>query len=102
MFNGIFFFNNSGEISAWNDLSNTWEIGRTSSATVSFRSLQDTNVSGFDDSKNTLLAASDGDRVAYLSYDYSNQTFIKFNGTDQTFVSSGIRPSGKQFAMGIY
>lgn len=102
MFNGIFFFNNSGEISAWNDLSMTWEVGRTSSATVSFRSLQDTNVSGFDSKENTLLAVSDSDRTAYLSYDYSPNAFIKFNGTDQTFSSVGVRPSGRQFALGVY
>lgn len=102
MFNGIFFFNNTGEISAWNELSGTWEVGRTSSATLSFRSLQDTSVSNFDSRNNTLLATSDGDRIAYLSYDYSPNAFIKFNGTDQTFVSAGTRPTGKQFTMGIY
>jgi len=51
---------------------------------------------------NTLFAASDKDRIAYLSYDYSEKAFIKFNGTDLTFTSAGVRPSGKQFNMSIY
>lgn len=100
--NGVFMFNNSGEICAWNDTSLTWEVGRASSSSVSFRSLQDLSVSSFDDRSNTLLAASDGDRVAYLSYDYSTKAFIKFNGTDLTFSVVKARPAGTQFKMGIY
>ena len=102
MSNGLFFFNNSGEISAWNDTTLTWEVGRTGSAALTFRTVQDTNVSSFDSRSNTLLAASDGDRVAYLSYDYSNRAFVKFNGTDLTFSTTKYRPSGKQFKMGVY
>lgn len=100
--NGIFLFNNSGEICAWNDTSLTWEVGRANSSSVSFRSLQDSSVSGFDDPSKTLLAASDGDLVAYLSYDYSTKAFIKFNGADLTFSVVKNRPSGTQFKMGIY
>jgi PKD repeat protein len=102
MYNGVFFFNNSGEISAWNDTSMTWEVGRANSASISFRSIQDTNKSNFDDKSNTLLVASDSDRVAYLSYDYSERAFVRFNGTDLTFSSVGSRPAGVQFKMGIY
>ena len=102
MSNGIFFFNNSGEVSAWNDTTMTWEVGRTGSATLTFRSVQDTYASGFDDRSNTLLAASDGDRVAYLSYDYSEKAFVKFNGTDLTFSKLRQRPVGTQFNMGVY
>ena len=100
--NGIFLFNNTGEISAWNDTSMTWEVGRSNSSTISFRSLQDTNIEDFGNRANTLLATSDKDRIAYLSYDYSTKAFIKFNGTDLTFESVGVRPSGKQFKMSIY
>lgn len=100
--NGVFLFNNTGEICAWNDTSLTWEVGRANSSSVSFRSLQDFSVSGFDDRSNTLLAASDGDRAAYLSYDYSTKAFIKFDGTDLTFSVVRTRPSGNQFKMGIY
>jgi PKD repeat protein len=100
--NGVFLFNNTGEICAWNDTSLTWEVGRANSSSVSFRSLQDFSVSGFDDRSNTLLATSDGDMAAYLSYDYSTKAFIKFDGTDLTFSVVRTRPSGTQFKMGVY
>jgi len=100
--NGIFFFNNSGEVSAWNDSTLTWEIGQAGSSSLTFRSVQDDTVSGFDSKANTLLAASDKGSIAYLSYDYSDKAFIKFNGTDLTFTTTRYRPPGKQFQMGVY
>lgn len=100
--NGIFFFNNSGNISAFNDSTSTWETGGPSANSVSFRSLQDTSVSDFDNPSNTLLATSDGDRTAYLSFDYSNSAFVKFNATDTTFSSLINRPIGEQWIMGVY
>lgn len=100
--NGVFFFDNSGNISAYNTASGVWETGGPSSKSVSFRSVQDINTTGFDSPANTLLAASDGDRVAYLSYDYSRSAFIKFNGQDVTFTNVITRPAGTQFMMGIY
>ena len=99
---GFFFFNNSGSISAYNDSSGVWEVGGPSGNSATFRSVQDTSVSGFDSPENTLLAASDGDRIAYLSYDYSSNALIKYNGTDSTFVNIGPRPSGEQWIMGVY
>ena len=99
---GVFLFSNSGEISAWNDTTLTWEIGRSSSTSLTFRSLQDSNVSGFADKSNTLLAASDNDRIAYLSFDYSEKSFVVFNATDLTFQSAGIRPKESQFKIGLY
>ncbi len=102
LFNGVFFFNNSGEIAAWNDTSLSWEVGRASSTSLSFRSVQDTGAQNFDDKSNTLKATSDKDRIAYLSYDYSSKAFIKFNGTDLTFTILKQRPEGKQFKMGVY
>lgn len=102
MNSGMFVFNNSGQVSAWNINSNVWETLRQSSTTLAFRSLQDSNISSFDNEANTLLASSDGDSVAYLSFDYSQSAFIKFNLTNKTFSSAGGRPSGKQFMMGIF
>lgn len=99
---GVFLFNNSGDISAWNDTTLTWEIGKASSSSLAFRSLQDSNISGFSDKSNTLLAVSDNDSVAYLSYDYSEKAFIIFNLTDLTFQSAGIRPLESQFKLGLY
>lgn len=102
LYNGVFFFNNSGEICAWNDTSLSWEVGRSSSTSLSFRSVQDTTKRDFDDRSNTLKAASDGDRMAYLSYDYSRNAFVKFNGTDLTFTVLRQRPDGRQFKIGVY
>lgn len=100
--NGVFFFSNSGNISAYNDTSGTWETGGPSASSATFRSVQDTTTSGFDDQTNTLLATSDEDRIAYLSYDYSSNALIKYNGTDSSFTNVGTRPSGSQWIMGIY
>lgn len=102
MSNGIFMFNNSGEICAWNDTSLTWEVGRAGSSALTFRSVQDTNASDFDDRANTMLVASDGSRMAYISYDYSSRAFVKFNGVDLTFSTTRYRPVGRQFQMGVY
>lgn len=97
--NGVFFFNNSGSISAFNTASSVWETG---SSTAPFANYQDTSVDGYSDTSNTLLSASDGDRVAYLSYDYSPSAFIKYNSIDQTFLSLNPRVVGTQWIMGIY
>lgn len=97
--NGVFFFNNTGTISAFNTESGTWEQGGTS---VAFSSVQDTTVSGHNDPSNTLVAMSDEDRIVYLSYDYSPNAFIKFNGADTTFTNVGARPAGDQFMAGVY
>lgn len=104
---GLFFFNNTGNISAYNDQTGVWETGGAAAGSVSFRTLQDSTVQGFDSALNTLLATSNGDRNAYLSYDYSNAAFIKFNGLELTFTNVGPRPGWEdrtrpQFAMGMY
>lgn len=100
--NGIFFFSNSGNISAYNDTTGTWETGGPSIDSVSFSTVQDNTVANFSNAANTLLAASDGDYTAYLSFDYSNNAFIKFNGHDLTFNVIRSRPNGSQFTMGVY
>lgn len=100
--NGVFFFNNSGNVSAYNTTSSSWETGGPTLSSLSFRSVQDISVLGFDNQAHTLLAASDEDRVAYLSYDYSPNAFIKFNGQDITFTVITARPIGEQFVMGVY
>jgi PKD repeat protein len=104
---GLFFFNNTGNISAYNDQTGVWETGGASTGSVSFRSLQDSTIQGFDSASNTLLATSNGDRNAYLSFDYSNAAFTKFNSLELTFLNIGPRPGWEdrtrpQFAMGMY
>jgi PKD repeat protein len=99
---GLYFFNNTGSISAYSPTGGVWETGGPGINSIAFRSLQDTGVSNFDSVSNSLLTASDGDQRAYLSYDYSVKSFIKFNAIDNTFSSLSNRPPGAQFAMGIY
>jgi hypothetical protein len=102
MSSSVFFLNNSGSVSSFNPTENIWRSGGPGVNSLLYRSLQDTAVSGFDDPSNTLKAASDGDKRAYLSFDYSPNAFLRFNEIDLTFVSLGSRPDGEQFVMGVY
>lgn len=100
---GVYFFNNSGSIAAYNDLSGIWETATGAvTNTVSFRSFQDTSIINYDNLSNTLLAASDGDKKVYLSYDYSSSAFVRFHSGEGTFISLGTRPPGNQWEMTIY
>lgn len=102
MSTGIYFLNNSGSVSKFTPTTSTWSTGGPGVNSLLYRNLQDTSVSGFDDVSNTLLIASDSDKRAYLSFDYSNNAFLKFNETDLTFSTLGSRPSGNQWVLGIY
>lgn len=97
---GPYFFSNSGAVAAYNEISGVW--GSDTANSTAFRLLQDSSYSDFDDSAQTLLATSDGDKVAYLSFDYSPNTFIKFNETDTTFSSITPRPAGSQWLMCVF
>lgn len=99
---GIFFLNNSGSVSKFEDIKETWSTGGPGANSLLYRSLQDTTITGFDDQTNSLKLASDGDKRAYLSFDYSPNAFMKFNEIDLTFKSIVARPEGEQFLMGIY
>ncbi|CAE7860325.1 colH [Symbiodinium microadriaticum] len=89
---GIYLFNNSGSISQFLPTDSIWRTGGPGINSSLFRSIQDTNVVGFDEQTNTLLVASDSDKRAYISFDYSNDAFIKFNEIDTTFVKLSVRP----------
>lgn len=97
MTQGIYLFNNSGEIAVYSPTTSVWAVGGPGVNSPSFRSLQDSSVAGFDSESNTLLATSDDDRRAYLSYDYSENVFLRFNEADLTFVTLTPRPAGEQF-----
>lgn len=99
---GVYFFNNTGAISAYNPTTDVWETGGTGVNSASFRLLQDNTVLNFDSQDQTLVAASDSDKTAYLSFDYSNKAFIKFNEISLTFSNVSYRPTGSQFAMTIF
>lgn len=99
---GIYFFNNSASILVYSPLRNTWITGGLSMNSSSFRSIQDVEKPNFDSLTNTLLAASDGENLAYLSYDYSEKSFVKFNEYDTTFTLMAVRPRKDQWNMGVY
>lgn len=100
--NGVYFFNNSGEVVVYNPTTNSWASGGPGVNSSSFSALQDNTVADFDSTTQRLLATSDGDRSAYLSYDYSRNAMIKFNELDLTFTILPQRPAGEQFLMGVF
>lgn len=100
---GIYVFNNTGEVSAFNTTTNTWSTGGPGVGSASFRALQDSAVDGYSEASQPLRAASDGDRRAYLSFDYSEKAFVQFNEVDLTFTGLTARPTGnEQFIVGVY
>lgn len=99
---GVYFFNNSGTVSAYGAITNAWTTGGPGSASLDFRSLQDTTKLGFDDPSNTLLVESDESQIAFLSFDYSEKSFMQFNQSDMTFKSLTDRPVGNQWQMYIF
>lgn len=99
---GIFFFNNTGSISKFDTTAALWSTGGPGINSALYRNLQDTDVEGFDDPTNTLLLGSDGDRRAYISFDYSENAFVKFNEINLTFSSLVSRPTGEQWMIGVY
>lgn len=101
MSNGLFLFNNSSNISIYEDSSNTWYVAGNNSS-LTFKNLQDKTVSGFDKESNTLLATSNNDHLAYLSYDYSKDSMIKFNNLELTFSKLPARPRLNQWFIGNY
>ena len=100
--NGVYFFNNTGEVAVYNPTTNVWSTGGPGIGSPAFSSLQDIKVAGFDNSSNSLVATSDTNHNAYLSFDYSNSSFIKFSELDLTFSKLPDRPLGEQFNMTVY
>jgi len=99
---GVYFFNNSGSISVYSPSSGVWTSGGPGTNSLSFRALQDNSSVSFDSTDQPMLVASDGDKRTYLSFDYSENSFLRFNETDTTFSSLGPRPAGQQWQLQIY
>ena len=99
---GVYFLNNSGSVSKFEPVASVWTSGGPGVNSLLYRDLQDTSVAGYDDQSNTLLVDSDGDKRAYMSFDYSSNAFAKFNEIDLTFITLGSRPEGDQWMMGVY
>ena len=102
MSNGVFFLNNSGSVSKFDDVGQIWSSGGPGANSLLYRGLQDTTVTGFDNQANSLKLASDNGTRAYLSFDYSPNAFLKFNEIDLTFSTLGGRPEGEQWLMTVY
>lgn len=98
----LFFFNNTGAVSAYDPTAAVWKTGGPGYNSVSFRNLQDSTVQNSDDETNTLLGTTDNADNAYLSFDYSPNSFIKFNDIDLTFTKMPERPTGNQWIFGNY
>lgn len=99
---GMYFLNNSGAVSLFDVSAEVWRSGGPGINSLLYRSLQDTSVVGYDNVANTLLATSDYDMRAYLSFDYSPSAFIRLSEIDLTYTTLGVRPSGEQWILGIF
>jgi PKD repeat protein len=98
---GIYVLNNTGSVSKFSDSTTTWTTGGPGVNSLLYRNLQDTTSPDFDDPANTLLATSDNDKRAYISFDYSTNALLKFNEIDLSFKLLASRPEGEQWVMGI-
>jgi len=99
---GVYLFNNTGEIVVWNNTAAVWTTGGPGVGSPAYRVLQDIKISDYDNHSNTLVATGDGDRRAYISFDYSVNAFTKFNEASLTYTTAGPRPSGEQLVMSIF
>ena len=102
MQSGIYFFNNTGAVSAFDTDLGVWRTGGPGLNSVDFLKVQDVDTLNYDDESNNLLACSDGSNNTYLSYDYSPNSFVKFNDLDLTFTKLTSRPEGTQWNIGTY
>lgn len=100
LYSGLYFFNNTGTVSAFNTTTLSWATGGPGYNSVAFTDLQDTSVTDYEDESNTLVATSDNNHNAYLSFDYSNKSYIKWNDMDLTFKLLSPRPTGTQWVFG--
>jgi PKD repeat protein len=99
---GVYLLNNSGAVSKFDTISTVWSTGGPGINSVFYRNIQDSSVIGYDNPANDLLISSDGDKRAYVSFDYSQKSFIRFSEINLTFSLLSSRPDGEQWIMGIF
>jgi len=99
---GLYLFNNTGSVSAYKPDTNTWEVGGPGLNSLAFREFQDTTKSDYNNPNNTLVACSDNDHAAYLSFDYSNNSFVKFDDITLTFSKLPERIDNSQWNCNIF
>lgn len=100
--NGVYFFNNTGEVLVFNPTTASWQLGGPGVNSPTFTTLQDITSNSYDNVANTLIATSDYDTNAYLFYDYSTKAQIHFSSVDNTMKVLPARPNGEQFLIGSY
>lgn len=99
---GLFFFNNSGSVLQFDVTTDVWKTGGPGYNSITFSNLQDKSVEGYDNENNSLVATTDFADTAFLSFDYSNSAYIKFNDVDLSFTKLNSRPEGGQWIFGSY
>lgn len=97
MSDSVYFFNNSGTVYSYSEYRGTWEVA---GPIAEFRSVPDPK--NHKNDSESFLAASNGGRKAYLSFDYNNKMFVRFNELNMTFTTLNSRPEGDQWLLGIY
>jgi len=98
---GLYFFNNSGSVSAYDTATESWQIGGITNP-VEFAQYQDRNFLDFNNAQNTLLATTDNDHNAFLSFDYTYNSFLRFSDIDLSFSKLSERPNYSQWLMGTF
>ena len=99
---GLYFFNNTGSVSAYNPNTSIWSVGGPGLNSLAFREFQDTTKSDYNNVNNTLVACSDNDHAVYLSFDYSNNSFVKFDDITLTFNKLPERVDNSQWNCNIF
>jgi PKD repeat protein len=99
---GLYFFNNTGSVSAYNPNTAIWSVGGPGLNSLAFREFQDTTKSDYNNVNNTLVACSDNDHAVYLSFDYSNNSFVKFDDITLTFNKLPERVDNSQWNCNIF
>ncbi len=100
--NGLYFFNNTGEVCVWDKISTQWLVGGPGVSSAVFRSLQDQTVNNFDNPSNPLVACSDNNSKAYLFFNYSADANVLYDNVGQVFRKLPPRPIGEQMLAQIF
>lgn len=98
----LFFINNSGNVMAFDTSTSVWKTGGPGLNSVAFSNLQDKTKSNYDNESNALLATTDFGDNAFISFNYSDNSVIKYNDVDLSFTKLSSRPSGDQWVFGSY
>jgi PKD repeat protein len=98
----LFFFNNSGNVMAFDTNTNVWKTGGPGLNSIAFANLQDNTKTNYDNENNPLLVTTDFGDNAFISFNYSPNSMIKYNDVDLTFTKLSSRPAGEQWIFGSY